>query len=83
MKKPWEETHVYAWSVEKLPEILSVSDEMLIIHSEEAVQVFAKPLTRLSDILATLYEHFSHLGYVPFELIPNADETKPVEGDEE
>ncbi|MNY09743.1 hypothetical protein D3C86_1426790 [compost metagenome] len=74
---------MYAWSVEKLPEVLKVSDEILIVHNEEAVQIFAKPLTRLSDILAMLYEHFSHLGYVPFELIPNADRAKPAEGAEE
>lgn len=83
MKKPWEETHVYAWSVGRLPEVLKVSDEILIVHNEEAVHIFTKPLTRLNDILDTLYEHFSHLGYVPFELMANADRTHPSSGDEE
>jgi len=78
MKRFLEETQVYLWSVEKLPEILSVSDEVLFVHSGETVQIFAKPLTHLSDLLTTLEEHFSHLGYVSFELIPNVDETKLI-----
>ena len=81
MNKP-RETRVYAWSVDELPEVIRVSDDILLVHCKDLVQVFARPDTKLNDVLKTLHEHFPRLGFVPLELMSNGRTSSPeAEGD--
>lgn len=79
MRKVSEHAHVYAWSVDEMPGVIRVSDEILLVYQKDLIHVFAMPNTRLIDVLKTLQEHFPGLGYLPLELMA-AGNPAPPEG---
>lgn len=83
MKMPRAETPIYAWSVEELPEVIKASDEVRIVHCQEAIHVYAKPNTRLKDILSLLHDFFPQQDVALFELMLNRKAEIPEEDESE